>query len=227
MIVVTTHVTNQPLDTSPQSSFFPSPPPSPVSHSSSQFGSNPVSLKGNCSPIRKTGDEKLSSPKHEGAMKPVPDMKFVFENGYSPLKQNEGNAVTEAERGRTESFESLSLLGDESNVGKKTAAVNTDSKATELSVGIATTFKEMSVSQMAIGTQIPPIPYQCGHRPASFNNVCKLRAHAVIHISKKLFKCGYCSRSFTGATTLNNHIRSHVGGRLFASRKRPLQTEEV
>lgn len=228
MIVVSPHATNQQFDPSPQSSFFPSPPPSPVSHPWSQVGYNPVSRKGKRSPIRKTCVEKLSSPKKQGTMKLVSNMKSVFENGFSPLKGNRADEVTEAKPDRSELFKSLSLPRDELNFAEKaTAIVNHKSRATELSVRTAPTFPEMSVNQKAIGTQVPPNPYQCGHCPAHFNNVCELRAHAVIHVNKKPFKCGYCSRSFTGATTLNNHIRSHVGGRLLATRKRVLQGEEV
>lgn len=161
-------------------------------------------------------------------MKLVSNMKSVFENGFSPLKGNRADEVTEAKPDRSELFKSLSLPRDELNFAEKaTAIVNHKSRATELSVRTAPTFPEMSVNQKAIGTQVPPNPYQCGHCPAHFNNVCELRAHAVIHVNKKPFKCGYCSRSFTGATTLNNHIRSHVGGRLLATRKRVLQGEEV
>lgn len=228
VIVVSPHATNQQFDPSPQSSFFPSPPPSPVSHPRSQFGYNPVSRKGKRSPIRKTCVEKLPSPKKQGTIKLVSNMKSVFENGFSPLKGNRADEVTEVKPDRSELFKSLSLPRDELNFAEKaTAIVNHKSRATELSVRTAPTFPEMSVNQKAIGTQVPPNPYQCGHCPAHFNSVCELRAHAVIHVNKKPFKCGYCSRSFTGATTLNNHIRSHVGGRLLATRKRLLQGEEV
>lgn len=168
MIVVSPHATNQQFDPSPQSSFFPSPPPSPVSHPRSQFGYNPVSRKGKRSPIRKTCVEKLPSLKKQGTMKLVSNMKSVFENGFSPLKGNRADEVTKPDRSGL--FKSLSLPRDELNFAEKaTAIVNHKSRATELSVRTAPTFP-------AIGTQVPPNPYQCGHCPAHFNNVCELRA---------------------------------------------------
>lgn len=227
MIVVSPNETNKPFDTSPQSSFFPSPPPSPVSNASRHFVSIPVFPKEKHPSIC---DEKLSSPMQRSTMEPESYMKSVPKYSYSPLKQNKGNAVTK-ERRRPKSLESLSLPRDD--FSEKTVLVNNSLCKSTSEPSIWTrdrcppylTFPQIPVVQKSISAQVPQNPYQCGHCPASFTNVNELRTHSVNHVSKKPFKCGYCTRSFTGATTLNNHIRSHVGGQMFASAKRSFQGE--
>lgn len=219
MIVVSPHETNQPLIISTQDSFFPSPPPSPVSNPSSPLESTLVS-------INEPPEENLSSPMQHGATKPVSYTETVPKQSNSPLKQNNGNSLKYPQQSERET----SLL-TRRDLNEKTAlAMNSFFKSTTEPNSwtrgqspLKPSCLQTSIAQTFTSTQIPQAPFHCGHCPASFSNVNQLRTHAVIHVSKKPFKCGYCSRSFSGSTTLSNHIRSHIGGRLFAFQKRSSQ----
>lgn len=222
MIVVSPHETNQPLNISTQDSFFPSPPPSPVSNPSSPLETTSVSINGKRSPPHHPRDDNLSSPMQHGLIEPVSYTKSVPGKSYSSLKQNNGHSPKDSQQSERET----SLL-TRKDLNEKTAlAINSLSTSTSQPSSSARSQSPLKLSflqQTFASTQIPQTPFQCGHCPASFANLNQLRTHASIHVSKKPFKCGYCARSFRGATTLNNHIRSHTGGRLFAFKKRSSQ----
>ncbi|KAL9985994.1 hypothetical protein ACROYT_G000047 [Oculina patagonica] len=216
VIVVSSHEINQPLNINTQDSFFPSPPPSPVSNPGSPLETALVS-------INEPSQENLSSPMQHGLLEPASYTKSVPKQSNSPLEQNNGDSLKDPQQGERET----SLL-TQRDLNEKTAlATNSFFKSTSepsswtrVQSPLKPSFLQTSIAQKFTSTQIPQEPFQCGHCPASFSNVNQLRTHAVIHVSKKPFKCGYCSRSFSGSTTLNSHIRSHIGGRLFAFKKR-------
>lgn len=200
-----------------QPSFFPSPPPSPVSNPSSPFTVTSAPINENCTPPYQLCDEKLSFYEEHGLMEPVSYTTSTPSQCTSPLDQNNGDPQ------QRERETSLLLRGDlDANATLSMNSVsNTTSEQRPLWTlcpsPLNSSFLHTSTLQKSIITQAPRKPYQCGYCPASFTNVNQLRIHSVIHVSNKPFKCGYCSRFFNGPTTLNNHIRSHVGGRQFAS----------
>ena len=201
-----------------QTSFFPSPPPSPVSNPSSPFTVTSVPVNEKRTPPYQLCDEKLSFYKEHELMELVSYMTPIPNQCTSPLDQNNGDPQ------QSERETSLSPRGDLD--GNATLAMTSVSDTTsehrpswptcQSPLNSASFLPSPTVPKFII-TEAPQKPFQCGHCPASFTNVNQLRTHSVTHVSNKPFKCGYCSRFFNGATTLNNHVRSHVGGRQFAS----------
>lgn len=219
MVVVSPHKANQTLNVS--TSFFPSPPPSPVSNPSSPLKVTSAPINEKRTPPHQPCDKKLSFHKEHGLVEPVSYKTSISKQHNSPLDQNNGDSLRDTQQRERET--SLLPRGDLNE--KATLTMNsvfnstseTSSSWTPCQSPLNSSFPQTSTVQKFIITQVPQKPFQCGHCPASFTNANQLRTHAVIHVSNKPFKCGYCSRSFTGATTLNNHIRSHIGGRQFAS----------
>ena len=210
MIVVSPRKANQ-------TSFFPSPPPSPVSNPSrpSMLTSAPINEK-HTAPFQLC-DEKRTFYKEQ----PVSYTTSIPNQCTSPKDQNNGDPLTDPQQSGCET--SLLPRGDLSeNATLAMSSVSNSTSEQRLSwtscqSPLNSSFLQTSTVQKFIITQTPQKPFQCGLCPASFTNVNQLRTHSGIHVSNKPFKCGYCSRFFNGAATLNNHIRSHVGGRQFAS----------
>ena len=204
-----------------QPSFFPSPPPSPVSNPSSPFAVTSAPINEKCTPPHQLCGEKLSYYKERGLIEPaVSYTTSTPRQCTSPLDQNNGDPLRNPQQSKRGT--SLLLRGDlDENVTHTMNSVSYSTSeqrpsSTSCQSPLNSSFLQTSTLQKFI-TQTPQKPYQCGHCSASFTNVNQLRTHSVIHVSNKPFKCGYCSRFFNGPTTLNNHIRSHVGGRQFAS----------
>ena len=204
-----------------QPSFFPSPPPSPVSNPSSPFAVTSAPINEKCTPPHQLCGERLSYYKERGLIEPaVSYTTSTPRQCTSSLDQNNGDPLRNPQQSNRET--SLLLRGDlDENATHTMNSVSYSTSEQRLSSTscqspLNSSFLQTSTLQKFI-TQTPQKPYQCGHCPASFTNVNQLRTHSVIHVSNKPFKCGYCSRFFNGPTTLNNHIRSHVGGRQFPS----------
>ena len=192
MIVVSPRKASQP-------SFFPSPPPSPVSNPSIPFTVTSAPINENCTPPYQICDEKLSFYKEHSLMEPV---SYTPSQCISPLDQNNDHSLRDPQQSERET--SLLLRGD---LGANTTLpMNSFSNSTSeqrpswtlCQSPLNSSFLQTSTLQKFIITQTPQKPYQCGHCPASFTNVNQLRTHSVIHVSNKPFKCGYCSRFFSG-----------------------------
>ena len=204
-----------------QTSFFPSPPPSPVSNPSSSFTVTSVAINEKRTPPYQLYDEKLRFHQEHGLVEPLSYTTSIPSQWTCPLDQNNGHPLRYPQQSEHET--SLLPRGDlnENATLPINSVVNSTSEQcsswTLCQSPLNPALLQTSTVQKFSITQAPQKPFQCGHCPASFTNVSQLRTHSVIHVSNKPFKCGYCSRFFNGATTLNNHIRSHVGGRQFAS----------
>lgn len=204
-----------------QTSFFPSPPPSPVSNPSTPFMFKSASINEIHNPPFQICDEKQTFYNEHSLMQPVSYTTSIPNQSTTPLDQNNDDSLTDPQQ--SERKTSLLPRGDLNE--NATFAMNSVSNSTSEQRSswkscqnpLNFTFPQTSKAQKFIITQTQQKPFQCGHCPASFTNVNQLRTHSVTHVSNKPFKCGYCSRFFNGATTLNNHIRSHIGGRQFAS----------
>lgn len=197
-----------------QTSFFPSPPPSPVSNpSSSSFTVTSAPINEKRTPPYQLCDEKLLFYQEHGVVEPVSDTTSIPKQWTSPLDQNNGDPLRDPQQSE---HETSPLRSGDLNENA-TLPINSVFNSTSEQCSSWTSSQSPLNPALLQTSTVQQKPFQCGHCPASFTNVNQLRTHSAIHVSNKPFKCGYCSRFFNGATTLNNHIRSHVGGRQFAS----------